>query len=90
LVKDTPFEAGAPALGCIGRRTGSWVRPRPMRKSLGGMACSDFVGVSGVSLGLLDFGGWMVSSIGIPESDSGDEAHRSRLALRRWIAADGA
>jgi len=29
------------------------VRPRTMRKSLGGMACSDFMGVSGISLGLL-------------------------------------
>jgi len=52
-VKDTPIEAGASALGCIGRRTGSWVRPRPLRKSLGSKACSDFVGVSGISLGLL-------------------------------------
>jgi len=29
------------------------VRPRPLRKSLGSKACSDFVGVSGISLGLL-------------------------------------
>jgi len=72
LVKDTPFKAGASALDCGGRRTGSWVRPRPLRKSLGSKACSDFVGVSGVSLGLLGFGGWLISGIGwIPESDLG-------------------
>lgn len=53
MVKDTPFKAGASALDCGGRRTGSWVRPRPLRKSLGSKACSEFVGVSGISLGLL-------------------------------------
>ena len=61
--RDTPFKAGASALDCGGRRTGSWVRPRPLRGSLGRKACSDFVGVSGISLGLL-VGLWMVLEVG--------------------------
>lgn len=88
MVKDTSFEAGASALGCIGRRTGSWVCPRPLRElSLGSKACSDFVGVSGVSLGFLGFDDWMISGNGVSESDLGTrhtvQGWRFGVGLRR-------